>query len=84
MEGNLRAAIRILIAEGVVADAELAVRELKRAGLRVDWRGADSQEAFRRALFEFDPQVILSDFAMPDFDGMGALQRLARSTRSGR
>ena len=77
MEGNQQAAVRVLLAEDVAADAELSVRELKRAGLRIDWRVADSEASFRRLLFEFDPQVILSDFSMPNFDGMAALN-LAR------
>ena len=69
--------IRVLIAEDVATDAELSARELKRAGLRVACRVADSEQAFRKALVEFAPQVILSDFSMPQFDGMAALD-LAR------
>ena len=69
--------IRVLIAEDVPTDAELAVRELKRAGLRVAHRIEDTEAGFRRAVAEFAPQVILSDFAMPRFDGMQALD-LAR------
>jgi DNA-binding response OmpR family regulator len=70
-------AIRVLLAEDVPTDAELAVRELKRAGMRVTWRVADTEETFRNALAEFGPHVILSDFSMPQFDGMAALH-LAR------
>ncbi len=69
--------IRVLIAEDVATDAELVVRELKRAGLRVVHRVADTEAAFRGALAELAPQVILSDFSMPRFDGMHALE-LAR------
>ncbi|OGA01867.1 MAG: hypothetical protein A2Z64_07400 [Betaproteobacteria bacterium RIFCSPLOWO2_02_67_12] len=70
--------IRVLIAEDVPTDAELSVRELKRAGLRVVHHVADTEEALRRALTEFQPHVILSDFTMPHFDGMHALD-LART-----
>jgi len=77
MEGNPQSAIRVLVAEDVATDAELSLRELKRAGMRIDARVVDSDQAFRRALFEFDPQVILSDFSMPQFNGMAALH-LAR------
>ncbi len=77
MEGNQQGAVRILLAEDVAADADLAARALKRAGMRADWRVVDSEEAFRSALFEFDPQVILSDFLIAGFDGMAALS-LAR------
>src|SRR6266852_8385564 len=69
--------IRVLLAEDVTADAELEVREIKRAGLRVSHRIVDSEKDFIRELREFAPDVILSDFSMPQFDGMDAL-RLAK------
>jgi diguanylate cyclase (GGDEF)-like protein/PAS domain S-box-containing protein len=65
--------IRVLLVEDAAPDAELAVRELKRAGMRITHRVVDTEPALRRALAEFQPQVILSDFAMPQFDGMAAL-----------
>ena len=64
---------RVLLTEDVVADAELEVRELKRAGMQFKHRVVDSEETFTRALEEFAPDVILSDFSMPGFDGMAAL-----------
>src|SRR5882672_8504581 len=69
--------LRLLVAEDVAADAELEVREIKRAGLRVSHRIVDSEKDFIRELREFAPDVILSDFSMPQFDGMDAL-RLAK------
>jgi diguanylate cyclase (GGDEF)-like protein/PAS domain S-box-containing protein len=65
--------IRVLLTEDVAADAELEVRELKRAGLRVSHRIVDSEDSFTVALREFSPDIILSDFSMPGFDGMAAL-----------
>src|SRR5260370_42304157 len=65
--------IRVLLAEDVTADAELEIRELKRAGLRVTSRIVDRHDDFLAALREFAPDVILSDFSMPGFDGMEAL-----------
>ncbi|MGH8707815.1 MAG: diguanylate cyclase domain-containing protein, partial [Burkholderiales bacterium] len=76
------AAIRLLLVEDVATDAELAVRELRRAGMRVDHRLVDSEERFRLELERFLPQVILSDFTMPHFDGMAALA-LARAAAPG-
>ncbi len=73
----MNAPIRVLFAEDSPVDVELAQRELKRAGLRFAPRVADTEPAFREALAEFAPDVILSDFAMPKFDGMLALS-LAR------
>jgi diguanylate cyclase (GGDEF)-like protein len=69
----------VLLAEDMAADAELEIRELKRAGLRVAHRIADTEESFAAALREFAPDVILSDFSMPGFDGMAALA-MARET----
>jgi diguanylate cyclase (GGDEF)-like protein len=66
-------AVRVLLTEDVGADAELELRELKRAGLRVTPLVVASEEDFVRALREFAPNVILSDFSMPGFDGMAAL-----------
>ena len=65
--------IRVLLTEDVAADAELEVRELKRAGLRISHRIVETEESFSEALREFSPDVILSDFSMPQFDGMAAL-----------
>ncbi|MBI1943730.1 MAG: response regulator, partial [Betaproteobacteria bacterium] len=65
--------IRLLLVEDVATDAEIELRELKRAGLAVEHRLVDSEDAFRRELDAFAPQVIISDFSMPHFDGMMAL-----------
>jgi diguanylate cyclase (GGDEF)-like protein/PAS domain S-box-containing protein len=65
--------IRVLFTEDVASDADLELRELKRAGLHIRHRVVDSKQAFEQALREFAPDVILSDFSMPGFDGMSAL-----------
>src|SRR5260221_8710787 len=65
--------LRILLVEDVADDAELALRELGRTGLHADQRVVDNEKSFVGALREFAPQVILSDFSMPGFDGMAAL-----------
>jgi diguanylate cyclase (GGDEF)-like protein/PAS domain S-box-containing protein len=65
--------IRLLLVEDVENDAQLALRELRRAGVALEYRIVDSEEAFLRELDAFAPHVILSDFSMPHFDGMAAL-----------
>jgi PAS domain S-box-containing protein len=65
--------IRLLLAEDNAADVELEVRELRSAGIRVAHRVADTEESFIRELAEFAPDVIVSDFSMPRFDGQAAL-----------
>lgn len=70
MEENLR----ILIMEDVPTDAELCERELRGAGLKFTAQRVDTRAAFERALNEFKPDLILSDFSMPTaFDGLAAL-----------
>jgi diguanylate cyclase (GGDEF)-like protein/PAS domain S-box-containing protein len=65
--------VRLLLVEDVATDAELEVRELKRAGMRVEHRLVDREETFLAELEQFSPDVIISDFSMPHFDGMSAL-----------
>ena len=65
--------VRVLMVEDVATDAELEIRELKRAGMRVDHRIVDREDTFMAALEQFSPDVIISDFSMPHFDGMAAL-----------
>ena len=70
---------RVLMVEDNTSDAELVVRELNRAGMRCESRRVETAVEYRRALEQFQPQVILSDFSMPKFDGMEAL-RIARQS----
>ena len=65
--------MRILLIEDETHDAELVLRALKRAGLDCTGHRVDTEPEFRKQLAEFSPQVILSDFSMPRFDGMSAL-----------
>ncbi len=65
--------LKVLIVEDVPTDAEIAARQLKRAGIECISRRVETAEAFVRQLEEFKPQVILSDFSLPHFDGMEAL-----------
>ncbi len=66
-------ALRILYVEDVEADFELAMRELRRAKIKFVARRVETAEDFRDALQHFAPDVILSDFGLPAFDGWSAL-----------
>jgi diguanylate cyclase (GGDEF)-like protein/PAS domain S-box-containing protein len=72
--------LRILLIEDSLEDTELTVRELKRGGLEFDWQRVDTELALARACSEFEPTMVLSDYAMPGFDGLSAL-RLVRELR---
>ena len=73
--------LRILLIEDNLADTELTVRELRRGGLDFDWRRVETEADVRRECAEFEPAVVLSDFAMPRFDGLSAL-RIVRELRA--
>ncbi|HTC53274.1 MAG TPA: EAL domain-containing protein [Steroidobacteraceae bacterium] len=68
---------RVLLVEDVPHEAELVIHQLQRAGLRFDWRRVETEEDLRGHLSEFSPDIILSDFNLPQFDGISAL-RIAR------
>ena len=65
--------VRMLFVEDSQNDVELALRALRREGLQVVPRRVETEEAMRAEILDFRPDVILSDFSMPNFDGLAAL-----------
>jgi len=65
--------LRILILEDLPSDAELMVFELRQAEIAHSYRRVADREPFVAALAEDWPDLILSDFHLPNFDGMEAL-----------
>ncbi|TMC59623.1 MAG: response regulator, partial [Chloroflexi bacterium] len=65
--------LRILILEDVPMDAELVEYELQRSNIPFAARCVDSRDGFLRELDDFRPDLILSDYTLPRFDGMSAL-----------
>lgn len=66
--------IKILMVEDTPTDAELALRELKRGGIQHQSRRVETEKELRHELIDFKPDVVLSDFSMPHFDGLSALK----------
>jgi DNA-binding NtrC family response regulator len=64
--------IRILILEDKVTDAELLIREVKRAGYTPEWRRVETEEAFLAELRN-PTDMILSDYSLPHYDGLRAV-----------
>ncbi|MGH8501643.1 MAG: putative bifunctional diguanylate cyclase/phosphodiesterase [Gammaproteobacteria bacterium] len=65
--------LRILILEDVATDAELAERELRKAAIAFTARQVKHKDAFVKALREFAPDIILSDYKLPHFTALDAL-----------
>ena len=76
----MNAPVRILLVEDSAADAELFKRALDRADVPATILRTDTREGYLKALDDFAPDLIASDFSMPHFDGMTALD-LARARR---
>jgi two-component system cell cycle sensor histidine kinase/response regulator CckA len=73
--------LRVLILEDRVADAELTVRQLEKAGYAPEWSRVETEAGFLAAL-DSDLDVILADFDMPAFSALRALELInARSIR---
>jgi diguanylate cyclase len=72
--------IKVLLVEDRLEDAEMLLREMHLRGLDVVSRRVDTSAAYEDALATFAPDLILSDYTLPGFDGTDALQ-IARSRR---
>ena len=70
--------LRVLMLEDMPADAELAGRELRKAGIAFTSLRVETRDAFTRALEVFHPDIVLSDYNLPDFNGMAALEIVQR------
>jgi PAS domain S-box-containing protein len=67
--------LQILIVEDDPADAALLVRALEKAGLDFEHRVVAGEEDYLRHLQD-GPDVILADYALPEFGGLRALELL--------
>lgn len=66
--------LRLLILEDVETDAELIMNELREAGMVFTPCCVKDKKSYLKALEEFSPEMILSDYSLPSFDGLSALK----------
>ncbi len=64
---------RILIVEDDDADFEFLLEDLRKGGIRFTQKRTQTREEFIRAVDSFKPAIVISDYALPTFDGPSAL-----------
>ncbi len=65
---------KILIVEDNPLDAELARREIRQVLKSVEFVELCTEDKFLDAVENFKPDIIVSDFSMPNFDGMSVIK----------
>ena len=62
--------IRVLILEELSSDADIAKRELKKVLNNPEFKVIDTEKDYVQDLKTFKPEVIVSDFMLPAYDGL--------------
>ncbi len=65
--------LKILFVEDVKADAELIWREIEKNNIVFEKLLVDNKKEFLKALNSYEPDIIISDYSLPKFDGMTAI-----------
>jgi PAS domain S-box-containing protein len=65
---------RILLVEDMPTDAELTIREIRKTLPSCSVHIVDTQDGFLAALSAHQPDIIVTDYSMPQFDGRMVLE----------
>ncbi|MGH9784074.1 MAG: response regulator, partial [Terriglobia bacterium] len=76
-----RKSLRVLYVEDSPTDAELSLRELKKAGFDVDADIVQTPEEFAECLRSKTYDIVLSDQNLPGWTGMAALESLVQQKK---
>src|SRR5258705_8982284 len=71
--------LRVLVVEDSVDDAQLLLREIERGGYAVEHQRVESAAEMSRLLKEFTWDIVISDYSMPQFNAIQALEVLKAS-----
>lgn len=69
----MKGKLKILFIEDVQSDVELIWHELKENNISFSKLLVDNRDDYLNGLISFEPDLIISDFSLPQFDGMEAL-----------
>ncbi len=72
----MKAPLRVILVEDCEQDAQLALRELTKTGLEVKSERVSTASAFRQALSQTRPHLVVADHALAEFSGLEALNIL--------
>ena len=75
----MKSPLHVLVVEDSVDDTHLIIREIRRAGYAVDFERVETKDGMQEALSRGPWDIILSDFSMPEFSAMMALETLQTS-----
>jgi PAS domain S-box-containing protein len=75
----IRTLLRILIVEDSEDDAVLILHQIKKGGYSIEYERVSTFEKMKAALKDKTWDIILSDFKMPRFNGLKALELLKES-----
>jgi PAS domain S-box-containing protein len=68
--------LRVLIVEDSADDAALVLRYLRRGGFVPEWERVDTAAELERALDEREWDLVISDYSMPQLNGLAALRQV--------
>lgn len=77
---SVKEKLKILILEDNANDAELMERALGNAGISFTSVRADTRGGFEAALDDFHPDLILSDYSLPAYNGQAALDYVKQNS----
>jgi PAS domain S-box-containing protein len=65
--------LKILLLEDMLTDVEIVKHELRKSNYDFELNHVDTGESYLKELNEFNPDIIISDYYLPNFDGLTAL-----------